>query len=108
MDLKIIDLEKRGKLVPTRDMIKTPEQIEGIRKAGAVNTGCLDAVEAAIHPGMNTQEIDDICMQYCKEHHAHPSCLNYEDSLNTAAPASTKWCATAFPRKKMCCSPVIL
>ncbi len=78
MDLKIIDLEKRGKLVPTRDMIKTPEQIEGIRKAGAVNTGCLDAVEAAIHPGMNTQEIDDICMQYCKEHHAHPSCLNYE------------------------------
>lgn len=29
MDLKIMALEKKGKLVPTRDMIKTPEQIEG-------------------------------------------------------------------------------
>ncbi len=78
MDLKIMELERRGKLVPTREMVKTPEQIEGIRKACAVNTGCLDAVEAAIHPGMTTQEIDDICMQYCKDHGAHPSCLNYE------------------------------
>ena len=52
-------LEKKGKLVPTRDLIKTPEQIEGIRKSGVVNTGCLDAVADAIHVGMNTQEIDD-------------------------------------------------
>ena len=78
MDLKIMALEKKGKLVPTRDMIKTPEQIEGIRKSGIVNTGCLDAVADAIHAGMNTQEIDDICMQYCKDHNAIPACLNYE------------------------------
>ena len=39
MDLKIIEFEKKGKLVPTRDLIKTPEQIEGIRKSGIVNTG---------------------------------------------------------------------
>ena len=31
-----------------------------------------------IHVGMNTQEIDDICMAYCKEHNAIPACLNYE------------------------------
>lgn len=78
MDLKIMAFEKQGKLVPTRDMIKTPEQIEGIRKSGVVNTGCLDAVAEAIHVGMNTQEIDDICMQYCKDHNAIPACLNYE------------------------------
>ena len=59
-DLKIMELESKGKLVPTRDMVKTPEQIEGIRIAGKVNSGCLDAVAEAIHPGMNTQEIDDI------------------------------------------------
>ena len=78
MDLKIMALEKKGKLVPTRDLIKTPEQIEGIRKSGVGNTGCLDAVAEAIHVGMNTQEIDDICMQYCKDHNAVPACLNYE------------------------------
>ena len=70
--------ENKGKEVPTRDLIKTPEQIEGIRIAGKVNTGCLDAVVAAIRPGMSTQEIDDICMQYCKDNNAVPACLNYE------------------------------
>ena len=78
LDLKIMDLEKRGKLVPTREMVKTPEQIECIRQAGVINTGCLDAVEKNIHEGMSTQQIDDICMQYCKDHNAIPACLNYE------------------------------
>jgi methionyl aminopeptidase len=70
--------ENKGKLVPTRDLIKTPEQIEGIRRSRVVNTGVLDAVEKAIHPGMNTQEIDDICMEYCRQHGATPACLGYE------------------------------
>ena len=70
--------EEKGKLVPTPDLIKTPEQIEGIRRAGVVNTGVLDAVAAEIHAGMNTLEIDKICRAYCEEHHAIPACLNYE------------------------------
>ena len=44
MDKTIMYWENKGKLVPTRDLIKTPEQIEGIRKAGVVNTGVLDEV----------------------------------------------------------------
>ena len=43
MDKTIMYWDNKGKLVPTRDLIKTPEQIEGIRKAGVVNTGVLDA-----------------------------------------------------------------
>ena len=61
MDKRIIELEKRGKLVPTRDLIKTPEQIEGIRRSGVVNTGVLDEVARNIHAGMTTLEIDKIC-----------------------------------------------
>lgn len=78
MDKKIMYWENKGKLVPTRDLIKTPEQIEGIRRAGVINTMVLDAVEKQIHVGMNTQEIDDICMQVCKENNAIPACLGYE------------------------------
>ena len=77
MDKQVMYWENKGKLVPTRDLIKTPEQIEGIRRAGVVNTGVLDAVAAAIHAGMSTLEIDRICRQYCEEHHATPACLNY-------------------------------
>ena len=78
MDRRIITMEEKGKLVPTRELIKTPEQIEGIRRAGVVNTGVLDEVGRQIHAGMSTLEIDEICMQYCKDHGATPACLNYE------------------------------
>ena len=55
MDKRIMALEKRGKMVPTRKLIKTPEQIEGIRRSGVVNTAVLDAVAegldaTVVHP----------------------------------------------------------
>lgn len=100
MDLKIMSLEKKGKLVPTRDMIKTPEQIEGIRKSGIVNTGCLDAVAEAIHVGMNTQEIDDICMQYCKDHDAIPACLNYEGYPKSVCTSINEVVCHGVPKKE--------
>ena len=78
MDKKIMWWENKGKLVPRRELIKTPEQIEGIRRAGVVNTGVLDEVAKNIHEGMSTLEIDEICMDYCNAHNATPACLNYE------------------------------
>lgn len=78
LDRKVLYWENKGKLVPTRELIKTPEQIEGIRRAGVINTGVLDEVERQIHAGMSTLEIDEICMKYCEEHGATPACLNYE------------------------------
>ena len=78
LDKRIMYLENKGALVPTRDLIKTPEQIEGIRRASAVNTGVLDAVGEVIHAGMSTLEIDKICRDYCEKYGAIPACLNYE------------------------------
>ena len=78
MDRKIMAYENRGKEVPTRNLILNEEQIEGIRRSGVVNTGVLDEVAKQIHAGMNTQEIDDICREYCESHGAIPACLGYE------------------------------
>lgn len=78
LDRQVMYWEHKGKEVPSRDLIKTPEQIEGIRRAGVVNTGVLDEVARQIHAGMSTLEIDEICTRYCEEHHAIPACLNYE------------------------------
>ena len=77
-DKKIMYWENKGKEVPTRELIKTPEQIEGIRRSGLVNTEVLDTVEREIHVGMSTLEIDEICNEVCKKHGAVPACLNYE------------------------------
>ena len=83
MDKRILGFQNQGKLCPSRNLIKTPEQIEGIRRAGVVNTGVLDAVAASIHEGMNTLEIDQICRKYCEEHNAIPACLNYGGDEDT-------------------------
>ena len=78
MDKKVMYWENKGKEVPSRDLIKTPEQIEGIRRSGVINTGVLDEVARQIHAGMNTLEIDKICYDYCTSHGAIPACLSYE------------------------------
>ncbi|MBP5704625.1 MAG: methionine aminopeptidase, partial [Paludibacteraceae bacterium] len=74
-DRKILNFQNRGFLVPKNELILNEEQIEGIRRSGVVNTGVLDAVAAAIRPGMTTQEIDDIVYQYTIDHGAIPACL---------------------------------
>ena len=48
LDRKVLYYQDRGHLVPTRELIKTPEQIEGIRRSGIINTGVLDLVEKEI------------------------------------------------------------
>ena len=99
-DDRLAELKNEGHIIPPHSIIKTPEQIEGIRRAGKVNTGCLDAVAAAIHPGMNTQEIDDICMQYCKDNGAHPSCLNYEGFPKSVCTSINEVVCHGIPKKE--------
>ncbi len=78
LDKKVLYYQNRGCLVPSRKLIKTPEQIEGIRKSGEVNTGVLDLVEKEIHAGMSTEEIDKLVYDYTVSHGAIPAPLNYE------------------------------
>ena len=82
LDKKVMYWENKGKTVPSRSLIKTPEQIEGIRRSGVINTGVLDEVAKNIRAGMSTLEIDQICYDYCTSHGAIPACLNYEDIIN--------------------------
>ncbi|MCD8052780.1 MAG: methionyl aminopeptidase [Lachnospiraceae bacterium] len=77
-DERIRRCEDEGHIVPTRDLIKTPAQIEGIRESGKINIAVLDEVAAAIHVGMSTQEIDDIVYQKTTEMGAIPAPLHYE------------------------------
>lgn len=78
MDLRILEFQNLGKLCPTRDLIKTREQIEGIRRAGVLNTAVLDAVAEQIRPGMSTLQIDQIVYDYTTQHGGIPAPLNYE------------------------------
>lgn len=78
LDKKVLYFQEKGHLVPSRKLIKTPEQIEEIRKSGIINTGVLDLVAREIHAGMSTAEIDKLVYDYTVSHGAIPAPLNYE------------------------------
>ena len=62
--------------VTTSD-IKSPETIAKIREAGRIAAGAIEAVGAAIAPGVTTDELDRIGHEYLLAHDAYPSCLGY-------------------------------
>lgn len=78
LDKKVLYYQERGHLVPTRGLIRTSEEIEGIRRSGVVNTGVLDLVEREIHEGMSTLEIDRLVYSYTVAHGGTPATLGYE------------------------------
>ena len=77
-DEKILRFKDAGHIVPTHKIIKTKEQIDGIRESGKINVAVLDEVAARIKVGMSTQEIDDIVSQTTKKYGAIAAPLNYE------------------------------
>ena len=79
LDEKVLYYQEKGCLVPKRSLIKTPEQIEGIRRSGIVNTGVLDLVAKEIRAGMSTLEIDKLVYEYTRDHGAIPATLGYEE-----------------------------
>lgn len=76
-DKKIALLQSQGQEVPTREMIKTPEQIAGIREACKINTAVLDEVAKHIKAGMTTEEIDRIVYDFTIAHDAVPAPLGF-------------------------------
>ena len=77
-EIKLAELRAAGERVPDKHMIKSAVQIEGCRKAGAVNTLILDKVAEKIRAGMTTQDIDDIVMEETRKAGGTPACLHYE------------------------------
>ena len=62
-DARITEYAHQGHLVPPRSILKTPEQIAGIRESGKINIAVLDHVAAHIKAGMTTAEIDRLVFE---------------------------------------------
>ena len=77
-DDKLARLAQEGHVVPTHDLIKTPDQIAGIKESAKINVAVLDYIEKNIHAGMNTAEIDKIVYDMTTSMGGIPAPLNYE------------------------------
>lgn len=77
-DRKLEELYDMGAVVPSRDIIKTPEEIEGIRKSAQVNIAVLDYVAEHIREGISTAEIDKWVYDETTKRGGIPAPLDYE------------------------------
>lgn len=72
-DIKNIYLKQYG------IRLKTPEQIEGIRKAGHLAAKIVKELVKAAKPGVTTEELDNLSNKLHKEAGARPAALGYGD-----------------------------
>ena len=57
--------------------IKTPQELEGMRRAGRLASQCLQQLTHAVRPGMTTQDLDDMIVEFARAHGARSATLGY-------------------------------
>ena len=59
-------------------IIKTPAQIEGIRKSSHLAAETLKYLTTFVKPGVSTEALNQVCHKYIIDHGAIPAPLNYD------------------------------
>ncbi len=83
VDERLQALYEAGEEVPYRSLLKTPADIEGVKRSAQVNIGVLDYVGEHIRAGVTTAEIDRWVHDYTVEHGAIPAPLDYDGFPNS-------------------------
>ena len=94
-------LAQEGHVVPTHDLIKTPDQIAGIKESAKINVAVLDYIEKNIHAGMNTAEIDKIVYDMTTSMGGIPAPLNYEGYPYSVCTSVNEQVCHGFPSEKV-------
>ena len=77
-DEKLEEAAREGHFIPSHDMIKTPEQLEGIRESCKINIAVLDYIAEHIQAGVTTEEIDKWVYEETTRRGGIPAPLGYQ------------------------------
>jgi len=77
IDEKLDIYRKQGFIVPSRKMVKTPAQIEGMKKTGVLVKETFEMLKSKIVAGISTQQINDWVHDFTIKNGAIPAPLNY-------------------------------
>ena len=61
----------------------TPEDFEGMRRAGRLAAECLDMLVPHVQPGVVTERLDTLAREFVLDHGAIPACLGYRGYTKT-------------------------
>lgn len=74
---RLWQLSLQGEIVPDTSLLKTPFQIQEIRKACKINQDLLDYLTPHISVGVSTETLNQLAYQFTKEAGATPAPLGY-------------------------------
>lgn len=77
-DEKLSWYKTQGCIIPSRKIIKNPEQIIGIRESGKINIAVLDFIAEQLHIGMSTEQINLLIYEKTVAFGGIPATLNFE------------------------------
>lgn len=78
LDEKVARYAREGRIVPRRDMIKTPEQVKQIKESAKINVAVLDYIAEQIKPGISTEQINQWVEEKTREMGGIPAPLGFE------------------------------
>ena len=99
-DEKIQQYELAGHIVPDHDIIKTKEQIEGIKESSKINIAVLDYVAEHIRIGMSTEEIDRLVYEKTTQMGGIPATLGYDGYPKSVCTSLNNQVCHGIPSKK--------
>lgn len=105
LDERILSFARAGHIVPDRELLKTPEQIAGIRESSKINIAVLDYIEAHIREGMRTAEIDKIVYEMTTDMGGIPAPLHYEGYPYSVCTSVNEQVCHGFPSEDVILKP---
>lgn len=81
-------------------LIKTPEQIDGIRTSSKLAAATLKYTTSFIKPGVSTEELNKKAHEYILAHHAIPAPLNYNGFPKSLCTSINDVVCHGIPSKK--------
>ncbi|MCM1387939.1 MAG: methionyl aminopeptidase [Bacillus sp. (in: Bacteria)] len=99
-DEKIQQYALEGHIVPDHDMIKSKEQIEGIKESSKINIAVLDYVAENIRIGMSTEEIDRLVYEKTTQMGGIPAPLGYDGFPKSVCTSLNEQVCHGIPSEK--------
>jgi methionyl aminopeptidase len=82
-------------------IIKTQEQIEGIRRSSKLAGETLNYIAPYVVPGVNTEYLDNLIEQYIRDHKAIPATLNYNGYTKSSCISPNNVVCHGIPSKEV-------
>lgn len=80
--------------------IKSAAELEGMRRAGRLASQCLQEITHAVKPGMSTQDLDDMIVEFAKRHGARSATLGYRGYPKSICTSINEEICHGIPSKK--------